>query len=70
LFDFYSASGRRQVPIPVVRELANELTKGWVGIHVEGTLKDPRPDTRPFPRLDDALNRLLGVFDNRPLQRR
>jgi hypothetical protein len=70
LFDFYSASGRRQVPIPVVRELANELTKGWVGIHVEGTLKDPRPETRPIPMLDDALKRLLGVFDNRPLQRR
>lgn len=63
--DFYSAHGRRQVPIPLIREIANELTKGWVGIHIEGTLRDPKPETRPIPVLDDALKKLLGVFDNR-----
>ena len=64
--DFYSASGRRQIPIPILREVTNELTKGWVGVHVEGTLRDPRPEVRPVPVLDDALKKLLGVFDNRP----
>lgn len=68
--DFYSAGGRKQLPIPIVREVTNELSKGWVGVHVEGTLRDPRPTTRPVPVLDDALKKLLGVFDMRPAVRR
>jgi hypothetical protein len=68
--DFLSTLGRNQLPIPVVRELMHEATKGWVGVHVEGTLREPRSEVRPVPRIDEALRRLLGLFDPRGPARR
>lgn len=71
--DFLSTLGRNQLPIPIVRELLKEATKGWVGVQVRGTLRDPGALVRPVPQMDDALKRLFGVFDARqspPAQRR
>jgi hypothetical protein len=64
---FASRMGRRTVPIPIVHEMLNATTKGWVGVDVRGTLRDPRPEVRT---LDDALRRLLNVFDPRMPPRR
>ncbi len=62
--------GRKQLPIPIVREVVNEVSKGWVGVNVSNTLRDPKTEVRSFQQIDDALRRLLGVFDARAPQRR
>lgn len=67
---FASRMGSRQLPIPIIRDLINEASKGWVGVSVKGTLKDPHTEIRSFPQLDDALRRLLGVSDMRAPPRR
>src|SRR5262249_15825605 len=37
--DFYSMIPKNQeLPIPIVREMIGEATKGWVGVKVRGTL--------------------------------
>jgi hypothetical protein len=56
---FASQTGRLQWPIPIVRETINELTKGWIGVDVQGTLKDPKTRVRSLPQMDDALRRLF-----------
>jgi hypothetical protein len=63
--EFLSTIGRNQIPIPIVREALREVTKGWVGVQVSGTMKDPAALVRPVPQMDDALRRLLGIFDAR-----
>jgi hypothetical protein len=68
--DFLSSMGRNQLPIPIVRELLNEATKGWVGVRVTGPIKNPQADVRPIPQIDEALRRLLGGFDARGPTRR
>lgn len=67
---FASRLGRKQLPIPIVREVVNEVSKGWVGVNVTNTLRDPKTEVRSFQQIDDALRRLLGVFDARAPQRR
>jgi len=67
---FASRLGRKQLPIPIVREVVNEVSKGWVGVNVSNTLRDPKTEVRSFQQIDDALRRLLGVFDARAPQRR
>lgn len=63
---FYSKAGRYQVPIPLVREMLAEATKGWVGIEVKGTTKAPVATYQAVPQMDDALRSFLGAFDTRP----
>ena len=60
---FASRLGRKQLPIPIVRDLVNEVSKGWVGVNVGGTLKEPKTEVRSFQEIDNALRRLLHVFD-------
>jgi hypothetical protein len=67
---FASRLGRRQLPIPIVREVVDGMSKGWVGVNVSNTLRDPKTEVRSFQQIDDALRRLLGVFDARAPQRR
>ena len=64
---FASRMGRRSLPIPIVRDLINEATKGAVGVEVSGTLDEPKSVVRSLPQMDDALRRL---FDNRGAQKR
>jgi hypothetical protein len=67
---FASRLGRRQLPIPIVREFVDGVSKGWVGVNVTNTLRDPKTQVTTFQQIDDALRRLLGVFDARATQRR
>ena len=60
---FASRLGRRQLPIPFVRNLVDEFSKGWVGVNVGGTLKEPRTEIKSFQEIDNALRRLLSIFD-------
>jgi hypothetical protein len=46
---FHSRMGKRQVPIPILKELINEVSKGWVQVNVTGTLKQPETVIRAFP---------------------
>lgn len=64
--DFYSMVGRYQVPIPLVRELIAETSKGWVAVEVTGTTKMPLAKIRPGVQMDDALRNFFNAFDNRP----
>jgi hypothetical protein len=41
--------GKRQVPIPILNQLINEVSKGWVQVNVTGTLKTPETVIRAFP---------------------
>ena len=65
--DFASRMGRRSLPIPILREVISEATKGAVGVVVRGTLETPISEVRSLPQMDDALRRL---FDSRGAQRR
>lgn len=69
--DFFSTLGRNQLPIPIIREIVRETTKGWVGVQVRGTMKEPIVKTGS--QIDDALRQLFGVPEARqpaPPQRR
>jgi len=67
---FASRLGRRQFAIPVIHEVMSVMSKDWVGVEVGGTLKEPKTKIHSFQQIDDALRRLLGVFDARGPQRR
>ncbi len=62
--DFYSMIPRNQLPIPVVKELLTEFSKGWIGVEIRGTTSNPVATMRALPQMDDALRNFLGVFDN------
>ncbi|MEX1095259.1 MAG: hypothetical protein WED34_04375 [Planctomycetales bacterium] len=64
--DFYSMLPRNQVPIPVFDTLVNEVTKGWVGVEVRGTVNAPLATVKAVPELDAALKRFLSAFDGVP----
>ena len=64
--DFYSTAGRNQVPIPLLRDVLRESTSGMWGVHVRGTLTDPKADVEAAPRFNNALRQFLGVMDGRP----
>lgn len=63
--DFLSSSGRKQIPIPGLRELLNETTKGLVGVSVRGSIKNPVAEVKPFRQVEDALRMLFGNFEPR-----
>jgi hypothetical protein len=67
---FASRLGRRQFAIPVIHEVMSVMSKDWVGVEVQGTLKEPKTRIHSFQQIDEALRRLLGVFDARGPQRR
>ena len=68
--EFLSQIGRATVPIPLLREAINELTKGLVGVRVRGPIKDPQAEVRPLMQLDEALKKLWGIRDARGPVRR
>lgn len=62
--DFLSKMGRSQVQIPLLNEIANRLSRGWVGVKVTGNVGLPRTQMIPVPEFDDAMKQLfLGPFD-------
>ena len=62
--DFLSKMGRSQVQIPLLNEIANRLSRGWVGVKVTGNVGSPRTQMIPVPEFDDAMKQLfLGPFD-------
>jgi hypothetical protein len=63
--NFASRLGRKQFPIPVVREIVDGVSRGAVWVKVEGTLRQPVTHIRSFQQLDEALRRL---FDARGMQ--
>ncbi|MFN0051142.1 MAG: hypothetical protein ACKV0T_03065 [Planctomycetales bacterium] len=67
--EFFSSAGRKQLPIPILREAIKMGTNAWVGVFVSGTVKDPHTEIKPLPQLDATLRRLLGAFDGRGPER-
>ncbi len=62
--DFLSKMGRSQLQIPLLNEIANRLSRGWVGVKVTGNVGTPRTQMIPVPEFDDAMKQLfLGPFD-------
>ena len=57
---FVSELGRNQVPIPLLRELLGEASRGWVGIEVSGKLDRPRTKTVAAPLFNDVFKALMG----------
>jgi hypothetical protein len=60
---FGSRLGRKQLPIPIFRDLVNEVSKGWVVVDVSGTLREPKTEIKSFQEIDHALRKLLTIFD-------
>lgn len=61
--DFYSMLPRNQIPIPVINTVLGQVTQGWVGVAVRGTLSAPMATVRPVPELDNALKQFLNAFE-------
>lgn len=62
-FDFYSMLARNRVRIPLVSDIANFISRGWVGIKVTGNIGSPTTRMVPVPDIDDALKQLLGTAE-------
>lgn len=60
-FDFYSMLARNRVRIPVISEIANFVSRGWVGVKVTGHVGAPETRMVPVPEIDDALKQLMGT---------
>ena len=60
-FDFYSMLARNRVRIPVISEIANVISRGWVGVKVTGHIGAPETRMVPVPEIDDALKQLMGT---------
>ena len=60
--DFYSRSGRSQIPIPILREVLAETFKGFVRVTVRGTTTNPSALIQTMPQMDDALRNFLGAL--------
>ena len=59
--DFYSQMPRNQIPIPLIRDILGEATKGWVGVHITGNLDNPRTEVVPVPLVNETVKALLGM---------
>lgn len=56
---FVSFLPTKQIPVPILRELVGEATKGWVHADVTGKLADPIVKIRATTPIDDALKNLF-----------
>ncbi len=63
--EFYSRSARSSVRIPVISNVVDMMSRGWVGVNVTGHIKDPDVVMRTIPELDDALRQFLSGFEPR-----
>jgi len=64
--EFHSLMGRRDLWIPVLRDLAGGFSQETVTIHVGGTLDEPVTQFEPFPSLNRALQQLQADFQGPP----
>ncbi|MBS0201784.1 MAG: hypothetical protein JSS49_02710 [Planctomycetes bacterium] len=61
--DFYSKLARNQIRIPVIHEIADLLSRGWMGVKVSGNVGSPETRILTLPELDDAMKQFFGTFD-------
>lgn len=64
--EFHSLVGRRDLWLPVFRDLAGGFSKETVTIHVGGTLDEPVTQFEPFPSLNRAWQQLQADFQGPP----
>jgi hypothetical protein len=65
--DFYSEMPRSLInTIPIVSQLVGQAMKGWVGVHVTGTVQNPRTKLQAAPQVDNAFRQFLNAFNPRP----
>ncbi|HUE17269.1 MAG TPA: hypothetical protein VMR25_24165 [Planctomycetaceae bacterium] len=50
---------------PLVSNLVDQFTQGWVGVSVTGTIHEPRARILAMPQFDTAMRQFLGAI-NRP----
>ncbi|MBI3866255.1 MAG: hypothetical protein HY290_30615 [Planctomycetia bacterium] len=62
---FASRMGRKTLPIPLMHQVLNVMTQGWVGVDVRGTLQDQKYEVKSLPQVDDALRRLFDPRQSR-----
>lgn len=62
--DFYSMLPRTQLP-PPLNVFVSDVTKGWVGVAVRGTISSPKAVIQPLRNVDEALRRFLQAFELR-----
>ncbi len=51
--------------VPLLGNLVDQFTQGWVGVSVTGTIQRPSARIVPMPQFDTAMRQFLGAF-NRP----
>lgn len=69
--DFLSRTGRSAGPVPGLMELFGELTRGWLGVEVRGTLNSPATKLVPAPQLEQTLRQLFdGMGGAQPARSR
>lgn len=59
---FYSRMPRNRLGIPVVREIVEAVSTGWVGVDVRGSVGSPIAETIPAPLLNEAVKDFFGRF--------
>ncbi len=62
---FLSRMGKKTLPIPLVHDLLNATTQGFVGVVVRGTMQDQKYEVRSLPQVDDAFRRLFDARQTR-----
>ena len=60
--DFLSMMAQSRLRVPFLNEIANRLSRGWVGVKVTGTVGTPQTQTIPFPEFDDSMKQFLATF--------
>ncbi len=71
--DFLSMMAQSRLRVPLLNEIANRLSRGWVGVKVTGNVGTPQTQTIPFPEFDDSMKQFLATFgatDPPPLPRK
>ena len=64
--DFYSKLARSQFRFPVIHEIADLLSRGWMGVKVVGNVGNPETRILTLPELDEAMKQFFGTFDPPP----
>ncbi|MEM1060941.1 MAG: hypothetical protein AAGJ97_01300, partial [Planctomycetota bacterium] len=59
----YSFAPQQRFTVPVIGQLWNRATAGWVGVEVTGTINEPAQRVVGAPMLNDAVRGFLNTFD-------
>lgn len=59
----YSFAPQQRFTVPVIGQLWNRATAGWVGVEVRGTVTNPTQRVIGAPVLNDAVRGFLDSFD-------